>query len=251
MMMDPIISPILLGGLGSAGVTAAIGLTAAGILAHVLSFVIVAGVAVGLYLLTAPSLPKPEDGKVAVQETVPPRGFAYGRVRLSGSVMLKETGGQQGGRLGVVLALVSHEVKAFVKIFLNDDQAKFGGADFPATPNPDGFVVDVQSDGRYGDNRVWICVRNGVVPETYMAMLHNYEIMAWPVTARGDGIASLAMVCTDANADGNDSQQKRFPYGAPTPTAVCDTAFVFATRLSSSCIFSASRSSASATPTIK
>src|SRR4051812_13247507 len=61
MMMDPIISPIILGGLGSAGISTIIGISAAEILAHVLSFVIVAGVAVGLYLLTAPSLPKPED----------------------------------------------------------------------------------------------------------------------------------------------------------------------------------------------
>lgn len=224
MMMDPIISPILIGALAPT-----VGITAAGILAHVLSFVIVAGVAVGLYLLTAPALPKPEDGKIAVQETVPPRGYAYGRTRLAGSLMLKETNGQ-GGNLGVVLALVSHEVKGFVKIFLNDDKAEFGGADFPGSFPAGGMPVDVQTDGRYGDDRVMISVRYGLVPETYMTMFDDFGFLGrWPATSRGDGIASLGMICRDANADddNNDNQQKRFPYGAPAPSAVCDTAYVY------------------------
>jgi hypothetical protein len=231
-MMDPILTPIILGGLGSAGVTTAIGISAATFLAHVLSFVIVAGVAVGLYLLTAPSLPKPEDGKTPIQETVPPRGFAYGRARLAGSLMLKEVNGT-GHNLGVVLALVSHEIKGFVKIFLNDDKAEFGGVDFPAS-FPDGFLpVDVQTDGRYGDDRVVISVRHGLVPETHMSMFADFLFLGrWPATCRGDGIASLGMVCSGApsgedSGGGDDTQQKRFPYGAPAPSAVCDTAFVW------------------------
>lgn len=227
MMMDPILTPLIVSGLVAGGV----GITTAGILAPILSFVIVAGISVGLYLLTAPEVPKAEDGKIAVQETVPPRGYAYGRARLSGAVMLKETNGS-GGNLGVVLALVSHEIKDFVKIFLNDDPSKFGGDDFPASPNPDGFPVDVQLDGRYGDDRVVISVRYGLAPETFMDMFteFGFTTVHWPTTARGDGVASLGMICRDASVDepdNNDTQQKRFPYGAPNPSAVCDTAYLF------------------------
>lgn len=231
-MMDPILTPLIVGGLTSAGLAGTIGVTATAIAAHVLSFVIVAGAAVGLYLLTAPPIPKPEDGKLPVSETVAPRQYCYGAARLSGPFMLRETnrrtaggaGSGNGGNLCSVVALASHEIDSFRNIYLNDNKCQFGGN---PTPNPAltaGDPVDVQTDGRYGANRVHITTRRGVVPETRIAMFDTVSLDSslWPSTARGDGIASLGMTCSDGSSDAStpDSQTKRFPYGAPNPSAV-------------------------------
>jgi hypothetical protein len=224
-MMDPILTPLILGGLGvAAGSTA---FTVAGVavtygaLAHVLSFVIVAGISVGLYLATAPPVPKAEDGKVAVQQPVPPRQYCYGLARMSGAIVLRETNlgpfaaGGHGGNLATVYALASHEVDAFRHVYLNDNRVTFGSAVAPAT---DDHVVDPGPNGRY-TNKVFITVRYGLVPETYMNVFtpHNFSAGPWPSTARGDGIASLAMVCEDAT---QEFQQIKYPYGAPNASAV-------------------------------
>jgi hypothetical protein len=243
-LADPILTPLIVAGLGGeAALTAAIGATAAAILPHVLSFVIVAGISVGLYLLTAPPVPKPEDGKLPVQETTPPRQYCYGTARLSGALMLKETnkrtasgtGSGNGGNLCVVLALASHEVNGFVHIYLNDNRAQFSGNPVPNPALSAGDAVDVQADGRYGANRVHMTTRRGVVPETHITMFSGVGLDAslWPSTARGDGVAQLAMTCSDGSSDAStpDSQTRRYPYGAPNPSAVTQGYKVFDPRL--------------------
>lgn len=222
-MMDPILTPLILGGLTSAGVTAAIGATAAGIAAHILSFVIVAGIATGLYLLTAPPVPKPEDGKFPVQQSIPPRQYAYGITRLSGALMLRETNagvfgvsGANGGNLATVVALASHEIDSFIHLYLNDNRVQFAGNPLPAS---DGAKVDGQGDGRYAGNHIYMAIRRGLVPETHMGFFttHNFTSTPWPSTARGDGIAQIGMVNVDASAAG---QGVVYPYGAPNPGAL-------------------------------
>jgi hypothetical protein len=238
-LADPILTPLLTAALTQTGVAGALFSTglfasveaAAVVAAHVLSFVIVAGVSVGLYMLTAPPVPKPEDGKLPVQETVAPRQYIYGTARVSGPMMLRETnkrtsgggGHGNGGNLCTVVALASHEIDSFRNIYLNDNKCQFGGNPLPALPITGGYV-DAQTDGRYGGNHVAVCLRNGLVPETRISMFDTYGLDAslWPSTARGDGIASLGLVCSDGVADSsnNDAQTKRYPYGAPNPSAV-------------------------------
>jgi hypothetical protein len=238
LLADPILTPLIVGGLTAAGLGG--GLTVGGLaigataIAHVLSFVIVAGISVGLYLLTAPPIPKPEDGKLPVQETVAPRQYCYGAARLSGPMMLRETnrrvasggssGGGGGGNLCTVVALTSHEIDSFRNIYLNDNKCQFSGAPIPDPTFPGGHHVDVQADGRYGADRVHITTRKGVVPETYMPMFTGVSLDSalWPSTSRGDGIASLGMLCSDGSPDAStpDSQSRRYPYGAPNPSAV-------------------------------
>jgi hypothetical protein len=224
-MMDPILTPLIVSGLTAAGLGSLATTTIIGTLtvAQALSFVIVAGASVGLYLLTAPPVPKPENGKIPVQEPVPPRQYCYGLARMSGALMLKETNigpagaGTSGGNLGIVIALASHPVDSFRHIYLNDNRAQFAGNPLPSSLS--GSVVDTQADGRY-QNHVTICIRSGAVPETYMSMFvsaFNFTNVVWPTTARGDGIASLGMACRDASSA---NQAVVFPYGAPNPSAV-------------------------------
>jgi hypothetical protein len=233
LLADPILTPLIVGGLTSAGLAGAIGVTATGIVAHVLSFVIVAGVSVGLYLLTAPPVPKAEDGKLPVQETVAPRQYCYGVARLSGPFMLRETNSASGGNLCSVNALTSHQVNGFRHIYLNDNKVTFGGGNpLPATPA--GQVVDDApgSDGRY-NGHVFICLRYGVAPETridmFDGMSNPLDPTLWPLTARGDGCAQIGMRCNDA---GNATNQAiRYPYGAPNPSVVTEGYKVFDPRL--------------------
>lgn len=243
LLADPILTPLIVGGLTSAGLAGAIGATATAIAAHVLSFVIVAGVSVGLYLLTAPPLPKAEDGKLPVQEPVPPRQYCYGIARLSGALMLKETNqgnfnsgsGSGGGNLATVVALAGHEINQFIHIYLNDNRVTFGGATLPPS---DGSLVDALGAGsssgppfkRYAGNHVYMAIRRGLTPETHMGFFtsHNFTSTPWPSTARGDGIASIGMVCVDTD---QDSFSQVYPYGAPNPNAVVGGYKVFDPRI--------------------
>jgi hypothetical protein len=217
--MDPILTPLIIGGLTSAGLAGAIGVTATAVVAHVLSFVVVAGISVGLYLLTAPPLPKPEDGKIPVQETAAPRQYCYGTARISGALMLREVNTGQGGNLCTVLALASHRINDFRHIYLNDNKATFGGGNAYPTPLG-GQVVDDSTDNRY-NGHVFVSVRFGVVPETRMTMFDGMtnplDPALWPSTARGDGVAQIGMRCNDATSQ---YQQEIYPYGAPNPSAV-------------------------------
>jgi hypothetical protein len=231
LLADPILTPLIVAGLGGeAALTAAIGATAAAILPHVLSFVIVAGISVGLYLLTAPPIPKAEDGKLPVQETVAPRQYCYGVARISGAFMLRETNTGAGGNLCTVMALTSHLVNGFRHIYLNDNKSTFSGGN-PIPTAPGGEVVDNSPDGRY-DGHVFICLRYGVVPETridmFDAMTNPLNPALWPLTARGDGCAQLGMRCNDPSAA---NQALRYPYGAPNPSAVVEGYKVFDPRL--------------------
>lgn len=242
-MMDPILTPLIVGALGgSAALTAAVGATAAAIIPHVLSFVIVAGISVGLYLLTAPPVPKAEDGKFPVQEPVPPRQYAYGITRLSGALMLRETNqgnfnggsGAGGGNLATVVALASHEIDQFIHIYLNDNRVTFGGATLPPA---DDAQVDAQGPAsgphsvkRY-ENHINMSIRRGLTPETHCNMFsaHNFSTGPWPSTARGDGIAQILMNCDDTGDPVN--QSIIYPYGAPNPNAVVGGYKVFDPRI--------------------
>jgi hypothetical protein len=241
LLADPILTPLIVSGLGAIGLGGGIALGPAGIgvaaiaisatqIAHVLSFVIVAGISVGLYALTAPPVPKAENGKLPVQETVAPRQYCYGVARISGTFMLRETNTGAGGNLCTIMALTSHLVNGFRHIYLNDNRQTFGGGNpLPATPA--GQVVDTMPDNRYKE-RVFICLRYGVVPETRIAMFdgmaHPLDAALWPATARGDGCAQLGMRCNDA---GSAFQAEIYPYGAPNPSAVVEGYKVFDPRL--------------------
>src|SRR5262245_6119160 len=127
--MDPILTPLFVSGLVGIGISA----STAAIVAPILTSFVLAATALGLSLLFTPELPKPEGGKIAVQEPVAPRQYAYGTARLAGAVMLRETD-PNGNDLSHNAALVSHRISAFHTIYLNDNQCTFDGDSYPADP---------------------------------------------------------------------------------------------------------------------
>ncbi len=93
-------------------------------------------VGIGLALLFAPrpKLPPPENGALAVQQSLPYRNFVYGRARNAGAVMLKES---IASNLCYVAAIAGHAVDGIETLYLNDDQVSVT----PAAIAAGAFVV--------------------------------------------------------------------------------------------------------------
>lgn len=209
---DPIFTPIIVGLFASAGITG----TVATVGASLISALIVTGVGIGLSMLFAPKPPKPENGTVAVQQPITYRIFGYGTARVPGAVVLKE---EANGFLGVVQVLNGHYVHGFEAAYLNDDQVQvnFSGACLSG-------YVGMGGDGRYEKNRITIDSRQGNVPETPYPIIQSQFGDIWSETARGDGCASIAMLCAAAPSK---EFPTTYPNGQPQLSAIVDQYEVF------------------------
>lgn len=202
---------------------AAIGVS--GPLASLISGFVLAAGALLLTWLLAPKPPKPDDGKITVQQTTPPRNFGYGIARTSGVFLLKET--LRGSTLYYVQAIASHRIEAFLQFFLHEDAIalKEPNGDRWATVASEGEAGDNETDGRYGDNKILLHWRFGQTPEDNITQFSDeLSPQVWPYSARGDGIAQIAMRAADADAE---HQSKRFPNGAPVLSVVAMLAQVW------------------------
>lgn len=178
-----------------------------------LAAVAVTAAVVGAQYLFAPKPPKPEDGKVPRTQAIPPRIFAIGRNRIAGYYMLWEA---SGDKLLAVQALSGHRISSIDKFWLHDDEVSIDGS---------GYVQEME-DGRYKNDRVRLFHRLGEVPETPYS-----EIVAllgttgqWTENHRGDGQASMAMICS---APGAEKFQEIFPHGPPQASAEGDWALLY------------------------
>ncbi|KSV95370.1 hypothetical protein [Sinorhizobium sp. GL28] len=208
VLFDPIFTPIFTAlftpifGAGTALTTFAVGAASA---------IAATALTVGLQLLLAPGVktPKPEDGKVPKTQAIPYRWWGVGRTRVAGAYMLWEA---KGRRLFAVQGLVGHRIKAINRYFLHDDEVTIGS----------GNIVNGLADGRYGGNTVLLYSRLGANPETPYADVVAGIPESWTNAHRGDGQASVAMIC------GTPKQKdfsKRFPYNAPSVSVEADLAF--------------------------
>lgn len=199
-------------------------LTAAGVSATAIAFgtttwvSLLSGVATiafgaGVMILLTPKPPKPETGAVPIQQAIPARIFAFGRVRLSGATVFAES---LARTLYRVHALTGHPIIGFVGWYLHDDRV---------TLNEDGTIVDTGGDKRYSyAYAVKLEGRTGDVPEAAYADLVAASGDVWTENHRGDGCASLMMRCNPVKAK---SFTDAYPYGPPQPSAVIDAAKVF------------------------
>lgn len=207
MEQTGVIELYIFAGLVAAGVSApAIWLTTA------LAYAVVAAVTIGAQLLLMPRPPKPEDGKAPKVQGIPHRILAIGTNRIGGAYMLWE---EYDKILYAVLALAGHPISAINTIYLHDDIVERSG-----------LVVQEQEDGRYGGNLIQIDTRLGAVPETAYSIVTDglaSEGM-WTANHRGDGQASLAMVCKPAK---QKDHQKRYPSNIPQPSVVLDGALMW------------------------
>lgn len=225
---DPIFTPFLTAAF--AQIVTAVGLPATvfGVsTAAILATVTTIALGVGLSLALAPKPPKPsaEAGQVPTQQPIPYRQFGYGTVRVAGAFMFKEN---CGGRLVQVVALLSHKITEFKKLYLNDDLITVFSS-YTMSPYLDGpmqgHVGATFGDNRYGNGLIAVDTRLGEDTETYyrsLGFLTNDD-GTWGAAHRGDGIASAIIIAQQAEQAYFSGY---FPYGAPIPSFVLDTAMV-------------------------
>lgn len=204
---DPIFTPLFTA-IGFTG-TVTIG-TSTITTAAIASAIATTALSIGIQMLMTPKPPKPDDGKVPVTQAIPYRMWVVGTTRMAGALMLWEA---KGPALYSVQAIAGHGIDSFNRFWLHDDEVTghIGG---------DGFTT-------YGDmpyrNNVRILTRKGLATETaYSEIVNGYTQVPglgpegiWTVDHRGDGTASVAMICSQARAK---DQQSMFPYGAPRIT---------------------------------
>lgn len=220
--MPAAIGALILGGLpGIAGLGSLAGATLFGVsLASIVGSVVIAGVLIGLQLVLAKGMPKQEDGSQPLRQSIPPRNGGYGRARPQPYYMLYE---QVDGVSYDVLALVSGKIGGFVAYYLHDDVVEVDG---------DGIVQELDED-QYGDEKLRLFTRIGLDTETAYSEF-TAELSAstvWTAAHRGDGIASLALICESVDAK---DFQKIYPHGLPQPSAVLDLYPVWDGRVTSS-----------------
>jgi hypothetical protein len=175
---------------------------------------------IGLSVLGAGSIPDPGTGAVTLRQPNPSRRHAYGQVRLAGSGYLLWTA--KGNFAGQVLPLVEGPIDSFGQLYLFDKKVSL---------DSDNSVIP-PGDGTYSANYVHIFTRKGEFAEAVYDELisgipgTNFPGFPdeWTTDCRGDGVASLAMVCAhgaDANFAG------RYPGGEPQPSVVIKAALVY------------------------
>lgn len=216
---DPIFTPIFTALLVGAGLpTVVAGINIAATLAAVATSLVLTGIT---YLLTGkPKVPKPEDGKQAVQQQIPPRNFGYGRVLLAGSVMLAE---EYNGDFFYVAAVVGHRSNQIVGYYLNEDQVVLGDGDwFGSTVSG---IVDTTDGSAYSDNIIRIQTRLGLATETpYQFIIDRIQSGIWTTSHRGDGQTSIGMIARGVNSNAFASH---YPFGRPVPAVEIELYRVF------------------------
>lgn len=207
---DPIFTPIFTAILGTGGFTL-FGTTIS--YAAIASAIATTALTIGVSALLAPKPPKPEDGRAPLTQSIPYRLWGVGQCRLAGAYMLWEA---VDDKMVSVQVIVAHKINRFTSFYLNDDKVTLGG---------DGVSVN-GINGRYSEGRVKIFQRLGEVPETAISQLVNLinNPNVWTTDHRGDGQASLGMLCRAPDAK---HFQRRFPYGKPALSAVAELALVW------------------------
>ncbi len=183
-------------------------------LASVASAIAVTALTIGIQYALAPKPPKPEAGRAPLTQAVPYRMWGVGECRLAGAMMLWEA---VDNKLYSVQALVAHPIDSITSYYLNDDRVTLdGNGGVNPVPGADGRY---RSGGNQAFSLVIIGTRLGAVPETaYPNLVSKLGSQGvWTNNHRGDGQASLSMVCESPSAQDFSS---RFPYGKPLASVV-------------------------------
>lgn len=162
--------------------------------------VVVSGISYATAALTRP--PTPEAGKSTVRQERPPRMYGFGRCRVSGPFMLRETNVTVLGR---VIALPEGPVDHYGQFWLNDDAVSFVS----------GGIVQGMADGRYPEPKTVFDWRYGLDTETAYADAITEFPGIWTSSHRGDGIPSLWLYTKNGD---RDKFNRDFPNGEPDPS---------------------------------
>ena len=208
--------------LSAVGVTEIAGFAITATTATIIGTAAILAVSIGLqFLLGQPAgadLPRGSDGSQALRQPIPNRLFGYGRCRMGGYWMLYEV--RNGAFCGVV-AVHSGRICGFVSFYLHDDLANV----------VDGIVTGAlgATDGRYAapaylDFAIAFSQRLGLDRETSHYIVGARVPDLWTPNHRGDGIASVAMVCQTPHAE---DFSRVFPQQLPQVSFVGDWLPVF------------------------
>lgn len=202
--------PLLAAGLTN--LLGAIGIN--GVVGQILAGIAVTAITMGVNYLMTPKPPKPEDGKAPKQQAVPFRIYGAGTCRIAGNYTCWE---EHAGSLYTVQALCGHKISAITRRYLHEDEI---------TVNEIDALVNELPDGRYGEGYIRHEVRLGETPETPYWVHASYLAAdgLWGTDYRGDGTASLALICGPPTPE---NWPKIFPYQIPQASVVADMALVF------------------------
>jgi hypothetical protein len=222
-IIDPILTPLFVsaiaGATGLAATSAAVTLTAAALTSITVGIITTAAG----YLLTtlfAPKVPRPEDGHVPIQQSIPYRIFGYGQTRIAGAVMCLE---EYSNDLYLITALVGHPIASFEEFYLNDDQIEFVDP-FDGTAEGGPNQVAIGPKGQYGVGcDLWW--RLGLPGQTVLTDFVTGLNGMWDAAAVGTGQAYMAMRCI--GLVNPETFTKRYPSGRPQPSAVMRLAKVW------------------------
>lgn len=203
--------------LGSIGASTAFIVGASGIIASAIFYGGLAAIAyLGNALLTPqqkrPEVPKPEDGKYNLKQSVPPLTYALGRVKKGGDYVFLE---EISGSAYHITVIAAHRIKSFVSHWLHDEQVTL-------SPAPGDLGGWVQLPTHFTANNalnVLIRFRLGAGRSTAYADVIGAFPTIWTADHRGDGLATVMMVAQSA---ASEDLQKIYPQGMPLPTAVIE-----------------------------
>lgn len=164
-----------------------------------------AAVTIGLSSIAAAQVPNPEAQKTTRKQPRPVRVVAVGwDSRMSGAYMLRES---TGNKLGVVIAIAEGRFDSISRVYLNDDHVTLSG----------GFVQGMANEKYGSGDLIQLETRLGEPTETHYSFLTPNFGSLWPMTARGDGIASLGFL---AQHRSKESFSRHFPQGESIPSVV-------------------------------
>lgn len=164
-----------------------------------------AAVSIGLGAIARAQVPDVEGQKVTRKQPRPVRCEAVGGPsRMSGAYMLRES---SGNKLGVVIAICEGRLASVDRVYLHDDQVTLSG----------GFVQGMAGELYGSGDLVRLETRLGLPTETHYGFLTPNFGGVWPTSARGDGIASLGMLCQHRS---RESFGRHFRNGEPIPSIV-------------------------------
>lgn len=217
--MPAAIGAVILPIFTSVGVTAAIGATAAGLIATTIGYGITSALLYGASALLAPrkggsaapqlqsAIPKPEDGKYSLKQSLPPTTFVLGRVRKAGDYAALE---EANGVAYHVIALCEHRSNAITGFWLHDTPVTLDGT---SIVTPSNFAGYVHLDYKLGFDA-----------ETAYSNIVTDLPTIWTNDHRGDGITSMMMT---AQTTPQDQFQTVYPNQMPQPTAIIEGALIY------------------------
>lgn len=159
-------------------------------------------------LVGQPNVPKPEDGKFNLKQTVPSLPYILGRVKKGGDYVFLE---EKGGVAWHIMVHAAHSIQGYVEHWLHDERATFG---------PNGWITSPEHfiSPNTGP-KVRIATRVGSdIGLPYDQIVSAFPTI-WTNNHRGDGLASVMM---RVNSSSQQNFQKYFPQGMPQHSAVID-----------------------------